>query len=152
MFNKNLFVLCFLLLFLVSPGCSKTDTSEYNYITPEELNTRLNAGEIAAGSLLMVSSQTEDEWASGHLSDAFPSFSRPLTEDAHFAKLDPFLDIAKNADADIIIICPRGGSGATRPFDYFLENGISKERLLILEGGQEAYNDAFPEDVVTGQG
>lgn len=151
MFNRNLFGLLFIMLFLVTIGCSKNndDTKEYNYISPAELKSRLDAGEITAGTLIMVSSQTEEEWASGYLPDAYPTYSRPLTEDAHFAKLDPFLNIAKDTDADIIIICPRGGSGARRPFDYFAENGISKDRLLLLEGGQEAYNKEFPEDVVT---
>jgi hypothetical protein len=149
---KLLLGVCLLLLFLVSlAGCSKSESPEaveYNYIYPAELKARLDAGEIEAGTLTMVSSQTEEECATGFLPDAYLTYSRPLTSDDHFAKLDPFLDIAKNTEADIVIICPRGQSGATRPFDYFLELGINRDRMLILEGGQEAYNKEFPEDIV----
>lgn len=83
----------------------------------------------------------------GHLKEAYLTYARPLETDADFAKLEPFLDLVKDTDQDIIIICPRGGSGATRPFDYFKERGIAPERMLILQGGQEAYNKAYPDDV-----
>jgi len=150
---KSLLGVCLLLLFsvILTGGCSKSESPEaveYNYISPAELKARLDAGEIAAGTLTMVSSQTEEECATGYLPDAFLTYSRPLTSDDHFAKLDPFLSIAQDTEADIVIICPRGQSGATRPFDYFLEQGINRDRMLILEGGQEAYNKEFPEDIV----
>jgi len=48
---------------------------------------------------------------------------------------------------DVALICPRGASGAERPYDYFKKHGIEERRLQILEGGQEAFNKAYPDDV-----
>lgn len=31
--------------------------------------------------------------------------------------------------------------------DYFKKNGVSEKRLMILEGGQGAFNKAYPADV-----
>ncbi len=34
------------------------------------------------------------------------------------------------------MICPKGGGGADRAYDFFLENGIKKENLFTLIDGQ----------------
>jgi hypothetical protein len=36
----------------------------------------------------------------------------------------------------VIIICPRGGGGADRAYDFFLKKGISKDNLFTLVDGQ----------------
>lgn len=122
--------------------------NDYNYISPQELKVRLDAGEIEQGKMIMISSQTNEEYASGHLAEAIPTYARPLKSEADYRKLDAVMEQIQTADTDIILICPRGKSGATLPFDYFKEKGIDTSRMLILNGGQEAYNKAFPQDVV----
>lgn len=153
--NKNIIALLVtlfvFLLFVVGCGQSGspagTGEPSYNYITPEQLKARLDAGDHDSGTMILVTTQTEEEYATGHLQEAYPTYARPLETDEDFAKLDPFLNMVKNTDQDIIILCPRGGSGATRPFDYFKERGIDTDRMLILQGGQEAYNEAFPDEI-----
>lgn len=145
--------LLFSMILLISSallvGCQSDNTKpEYNYISPKELKVRLDRGDIENGRMMMFTTQTEKEYATGYLEAAIPTYARPLEADADFRKLDPVLAQVKTTSEDIIIICPRGGSGATRPFDYFKENGINTDRMLILTGGQEAYNKVFPEDVV----
>ena len=137
-----------LVVFLAFVATACTQDDSYNYISPAELKERLDAGEVEQGSLVVFSSQTEEEWESGYLPQAIPTFARPLESDEDYAKLEPVLDKVRGTDADMVVICPRGGSGATRPCDYLMDHGIDEDRLLILEGGQEAYNDEFPEDVV----
>lgn len=144
-----LFSITFLICSALLVGCQSDNTKpDYNYISPEELKVRLDRGDITNGRMMMFTTQTEKEYASGYLEDAIPTYARPLETDADFSKLDPVLNQVRVTSEDIIIICPRGGSGATRPFDYFEENGIHPDRMLILTGGQEAYNRAFPDDVV----
>lgn len=141
------FILCLffaLSLSLTSIGVAK----DYNYISPQDLKVRLDAGEAENGKMIMISSQTSDEYASGHLAEAIPTYARPLKSEEDYRKLDAVMDQIQTADADIILICPRGKSGATLPFDYFEEKGIDTNRMLILTGGQEAYNKAFPQDVI----
>jgi thiosulfate/3-mercaptopyruvate sulfurtransferase len=143
---KKYFILCLtfaLSLTLASIAVAK----DYNYISPQELKIRLDAGEIEKGTMVMFSTQTEKEYATGYLPTAIQTFARPLESETDFRKLDPVLAKVKDTTEDIIIICPRGGSGATRPFDYFKQNGINPDRLLVLTKGQEAYNKAFPMDV-----
>ena len=145
-------LLMVLLLLLVAGlviGCdSSVDEDTYNYISTEELALRLDNGDIKNGEMIMVSSQTEEEWETGYLEEAIATHARPLETDEDFAKLDDALAQIEDGDMDVIIICPRGGSGATRPFDYFGENGVDTDRLLILEGGQEQMNDDYPDYVV----
>ena len=119
----------------------------YNYISPQELKVRIDAGEIEKGTMMMFSTQTEKEYATGYLPAAIQTFARPLEADADYRKLDPIIERVKGTSEDIIIICPRGGSGASRPFDYLKQNGIDPGRMLILTKGQEAYNKVYPQDV-----
>lgn len=141
--------LLILLLSVLVIGCGSSEDEEaYNYISTEELVERLDNGDIENGEMIMVSSQNEEEYESGYMEDAIQTFSRPLETDEDFAKLDDALAEIESGDMDVIIICPRGGSGATRPFDYFVENGVDSDRLLILSGGQEQMNDDYPDYVV----
>lgn len=132
-------------LFLAGNGECRKDG--YNYISIPDFKARMDAGDHENGSMVITTSQTEKEYATGCIKAAHPTFARPLKTDADFAKLNPFLEKIKNSDADVVLICPRGKSGAERPYDYFKKHGIDDSRLFILEGGQEAFNKAYPEDV-----
>lgn len=134
-----------LVLFLTSTGMCKK--SGYNYISIEEVKARLDAGDHKNGSMAIMTSQTEKEYKTGYIKAAFPTYARPLKTDADFAKLIPFLNKVKDTNEDIVFICPRGRSGAERPYDYFKKNGISEKRLMVMEGGQAAFNKAYPNDV-----
>lgn len=134
-----------LVLFLTGTGiCGKAG---YNYISVDEVKVRLDAGDHENGSMAIMTSQTEKEYKTGYIKAAYPTFARPLKTDADFAKLVPFLEKVKNTKEDIVFICPRGKSGAERPYDFFKKNGIDETRLNILEGGQAAFNKAYPKDV-----
>lgn len=134
-----------LVLSVATSGMCRKDG--YNYITVEEVKKHLDAGDFENGSMIITTSQTEKEYKTGYLEIAYPTFSRPLKTDEDFAKLEPFYNKVKDTDADIVFICPRGHSGAERPYDYFKKKGVSENRLFVMEGGQEAFNKAFPEAV-----
>ncbi|SFI27555.1 3-mercaptopyruvate sulfurtransferase SseA, contains two rhodanese domains [Tindallia magadiensis] len=143
---------CVFLLLITSfmTACNDNGQSEsYNYISAEDLKARIEAGDVESGKMVMIDSQTEEEFRESHLEGAIATFARPLESDEDFAKLDPALAKLQETDADIIILCPGGGSGATRPFDYFAENGIDEERMLILQDGVSNYVNTFPEDYLT---
>lgn len=131
-------------LTLTSIGIAK----DYNYISPQEFKARLDAGEVEQGKLMVFSTQDHKEFASGYLPVAVQTFARPLESEDDYRKLDIVLARAKATTEDIVVICPRGGSGATRPYDYLQKNGIDASRMFILTKGQEAYNKVFPGDVV----
>lgn len=134
-----------MVMFLTSTGmCQK---SGYRYISVQDMKVRMDAGDHENGSLAIMTSQTEKEYKTGYIKAAYPTYARPLKTDADYAKLIPFLNKVKNTNEDIIFICPRGKSGAERPYDYFKKNGFDEKRLMILKGGQEAFNKAYPKDV-----
>lgn len=134
-----------LVMFLTSTGmCEK---SGYNYISVQEMKARMDAGEHENGSLAIMTSQTEKEYKTGCIQAAYPTYARPLKTDADYAKLVPFLNKVKDTNEDIVFICPRGKGGAERPYDYFKKNGVDEKRLMILKGGQTAFNKAYPKDV-----
>ncbi len=139
-----------LLLMTLVVAAGVAQAADYNYISVADFKARMDAGDHENGKMAIMTSQTEEEYATGHLKAAFATFARPLESDADYAKLDPFLAKVKDSTEDIVIICPRGKGGATRPFDYFKKNGIAVERMLILEGGQEAFNAAYPDAIVKG--
>jgi hypothetical protein len=47
--------------------------------------------------------------------------------------------LIKASTDDVVIVCPRGGGGAKRTFDYYNAHGVEKERLLILEKGMDKW-------------
>jgi len=121
---------------------------DYNYISPQEFKARLDTGDVEQGKMMVFSTQNHKEFASGYLPAAVQTFARPLESEADYRKLDIVLARALKTTEDIVVICPRGGSGATRPYDYLEKNGIDSTRLFVLTKGQEAYNKVFPRDVV----
>jgi rhodanese-related sulfurtransferase len=151
--NRKLYGLLFTLLaviFLIT-STGECRKSGYNYISVSELKARMDAGDHTSGTLVLVTTQTEKEYAEGHIPAAYPTYARPLKSEADIAKLNPFLEKIKSTKEDVILICPRGHSGAEIPFDYFKKNGIATDRMLILDGGAEAYTKAYPNDVAYGK-
>jgi rhodanese-related sulfurtransferase len=39
-------------------------------------------------------------------------------------------------DQKVVVVCPRGGGGADRAYDFLLQSGIKKENLFTLTDGQ----------------
>ncbi len=148
--KKCLINLLLVTAFVLSTGSTTWVLAEdYNSISPQDLKTRLDRGDIEQGRLTLFSTQTEKEYAKGFLPTAIPTFARPLESKSDYRKLDPVLAHVKGSDTEIVIICPRGGSGARRAYDYFKEHGIEPGRMLLLEGGQEHYTKIYPQDVMT---
>lgn len=144
--NKYLSIFTALVLSLVMTATAPA--KDYNQISPQELKTRLDAGDVENGKLMIFSTQNPEEFSSGYLPVAIQTFARPLESEEDYRRLDIILARAKETTEDIVVICPRGGSGATRPYDYLEKNGIDPKRLFVLTKGQEAYNKACPQDVV----
>lgn len=144
---KKYLLICSALLIalaLVATASAK----DYNQISPQELKARIDAGDIINGKLMVFSTQNPKEFATGYLPQAIQTFARPLETEEDYRKLDIILARARMTTEDIVVICPRGGSGATRPYDYLEKNGIDGKRLLMLTKGQEGYNKVYPDDVV----
>ena len=104
----------------------------YQYISAADLKTKIDNN--AQGLLLDI--QVEDEFAEHHISGAVATFAYPVKSATDKQKLQKFIAAAKESNEPITIVCPRGGGGAKRAYDYLKEQGVTESRLKVLEGGQ----------------
>ena len=45
----------------------------------------------------------------------------------------------RDSGHDVVVICPRGGGGAKRCYDYLKSQGVPDAKLFILEGGVDKW-------------
>lgn len=122
-------------LLILATTVSAGEPPKYNYISVQALEARLTAGQPTN----LVDIQVEEEFARHHIKGAVPTYAYPVKSAADTVKLDGVIGQLKENDHPVVIVCPRGGGGATRTYDYLLAQGIAAERLLILEKGQDGW-------------
>ena len=125
----------FLLAILLIPGIAFSGDEKYNYISAADLETRLNANLPTN----IIDIQVEGEFNQHHIMGATPTYAYPVKSDADRTRLDTAIEQINGNNDPVVIVCPRGAGGAKRTYDYLLEKGISADRLLILERGQEGW-------------
>lgn len=103
----------------------------YQYITAEELQKRIQAGD----AMVLLDICPADEFAEGHIAGSIETNAFPTQTAEQRARLSKGLPAMQAGNDDVIIICPGGGGGARRTVDYYVEQGIAKERIYILEDG-----------------
>jgi rhodanese-related sulfurtransferase len=109
--------------------------SSYNYISPEETAKLIRE---TPSQVALVDIQVKEGFTKEHLKGALATYAYPVKTDAEKARLAELLPSFK-AGQKIVIVCPRGGGGAKRAYDFYVEKGVSKEQLLILTKGQEGW-------------
>ncbi|WNF35844.1 rhodanese-like domain-containing protein [Bacillaceae bacterium IKA-2] len=117
---------------LVLGACTSGDDGDYNIISAEEVKSKIENNE----SITLVDIQVEDEFDAHHIVGAIATYAYPASGEEDYAKLALLVDKLNTSEDPIVIVCPAGGGGATRTVDYYLEQGISAERVFILENGQ----------------
>lgn len=108
---------------------------KYNYITAEETAALIRT---APESVVIVDIQEKPGFDKEHLKGAVDTYAYPVKTDAEKVALAAVLPSIKPGQK-VVIVCPRGGGGADRAYDFYLENGISKDQLFTLKGGQEKW-------------
>ncbi len=127
-------VLALVLLVLIHSPLSAGE-KQYNTMLPEELKNRIQAGT----SQCILDIQVEEEFSEHHIRGAVPTYAYPVKTDEEKARLETEVARLKGSDDPVIIVCPRGGGGARRTYEYLLEKGIADDRLFILEKGQAGW-------------
>lgn len=107
----------------------------YNYISQDSMKQRLETKE----PMLIVDICPAPQFAKGHLPGSIETNAYPVKTDAERAKLTPTLAMLKASSKPVVVVCPGGGGGAKRTVDYLEDNGIAKDRLLILEKGMNGW-------------
>lgn len=112
-----------------------------NYIEPQELKELLDKKQ----PVILVDIQPAADFEKHHLAGAIETNAFPAKTDEEKKRLDKTLPIIKASKAPVVVICPRGKSGAKNSYEYLVSQGISEDRMQILEGGvyEWPYADLF---------
>jgi len=107
----------------------------FNYVKADDFKQWLESGK----AMVLVDIQAKNEFPLHHFKDSIETNAYPLDTEEQRKLLDPAVIAAKKAGADVVVICPRGGGGAKKAYDYLKSQGIANEKLYILEGGVEKW-------------
>ena len=131
---KILAISAVVLTALLTLGCGGQvkENAKYNYITVDETAKLMRED---ASKLVLVDIQEKPDFEEEHLKGAISTYAYPVKTDAEKARLAELLPNIK-PDQKVVIVCPRGGGGADRAYDFYLEKGLKKEQLFTLKGGQ----------------
>ncbi|MDK9718675.1 MAG: rhodanese-like domain-containing protein [Trichlorobacter sp.] len=120
-----------IVLFLVLTIATASIAMAANYIEPQELKELLDKKK----SVILVDIQPAADFEKQHLPGSIETNAFPAKTDEEKARLDKALAIIKTSKDPVIVVCPRGKSGAKNSYNYLESKGISEERMQILEGG-----------------
>ena len=102
-----------------------------NYIAPANLKKMLDAKQ----EVILVDIQPAADFAKHHLPGSIETNAFPAKSDEEKARLNKTLPAINASKAQVIVLCPRGKSGAKNSYEYLQSKGVPETRLQILEGG-----------------
>ncbi len=120
------------IIFLVSGLAHAASATDYNFISAETLNHRINS----ESSMIIIDICPVEQFAEGHIKGSIETNAYPVKTEAEKARLAEYLSKIKASTDDVVIVCPKGAGGTKRTFDFYGDNGVEKGRLLILEKGR----------------
>jgi len=123
----SLFFICFL-----NMGALLTS---YNYVSQDDFKQWLEGEK----PMIIVDIQDKEAFAKQHFKGSIETNAYPVKTDAERASIDPVVEQFKASNQDVVIVCPRGGGGAKRCYDYMKSQGVPDEKLFILEGGADKW-------------
>ena len=103
----------------------------YNIISADRVKGFIEQQE----PVILVDIQPEKDFAEHHLTGSIETNAYPVKSADDKTKLDRTLSLIEESTAPVVVVCPRGGGGAQKAYDYLKSQGVAEERLVILEGG-----------------
>jgi len=121
--------------------------AEINYKSADEFKIMLDS----KAPVIIADIQKTNDFKMHYFFSAVETGSYPVKTDAQKEKLTKIVTLYETSGNDIVIVGPRGGSGAKRAQAYLLEHNVPAEKIFILEGGIKGwpYKEMFI-DVSTG--
>lgn len=118
-------------LFFVLSIASATVALAANYIEPQELKELFDKKK----PVILVDIQPETDFEVQHLPGSIETNAFPAKTDEEKARLDKALTVIKASKDPVVVVCPRGKSGAKNSYQYLESKGVPEDRMQILEGG-----------------
>ena len=116
-----------------------------NFIESEDLKKLIDQKQ----ELILVDIQPAADFEKHHLPGSIETNAFPAKTAEEKARLDKVLPMISQSKALVIVICPRGKSGAKNSYDYLLSKGVAEDRIKILEDGIHGWE--FEDMLVTGR-
>ena len=110
---------------------STTTLLAANYIEPQELKVLLDRKQ----PVILVDIQPTADFEKQHLPGSIETNAFPASKDEEKARLDKVLTVIKASKSPVIVICPRGKTGAKNSYNYLESKGVAEDRMQILEDG-----------------
>ena len=110
---------------------SATSAMAANYIEPQELKELFDKKK----PVILIDIQPAADFEKQHLPGSIETNAFPAKTDEEKARLDKALPIIQASKDPVVVVCPRGKSGAKNSYNYLESKGISEDRMTILEGG-----------------
>ncbi len=129
------FLLCLIAVFFGTTTASASLFDGYNFISADDLQKRIEA----KSPMILVDICTVEQFAKAHIPGSIETNAYPVETDEQRAALGHLLPQIQKSSDDVIILCPRGGGGAKRTYDFYKANGVAESRLLILKNGVEKW-------------
>ena len=109
--------------------------ADYRYVSPETVKTWIETDK----PVTIVDIQVKEEFESHHIPGSIATYSYPVKTDQEKARIGETVSGILGGDEPVVVVCPRGGGGAKRCYDYLKAQSVPEERLLILEKGMEGW-------------
>jgi rhodanese-related sulfurtransferase len=109
--------------------------SGYNYISPENLQNKIKGG----SPMILLDICPAHKFSKGHIAGSIETNAYPVETELEKQRLAQVLPKIAFSTEDIVIVCPRGGGGAKRTFDFYQSKGVDGKRMLILEKGIDGW-------------
>lgn len=109
--------------------------SSYNYITADELLSWLKSKK----QFYIIDIQPKKDFDDEHIVGAIPTYAFPAKTAEEKKRLDPAVEKVKKDNLPVVVVCPRGKSGAENAYDYIKSKGIDEKRLYLLKDGMSGW-------------
>jgi rhodanese-related sulfurtransferase len=106
-----------------------------NYVKADVFRQWLETGK----HLIIVDIQPANDFEKQHFKGAIETNAFPAKTEEEKKLIDKTLPAINASKGDVVIICPRGRSGASNTYDYLKSKGVPEGRLYILEGGIDGW-------------
>lgn len=121
----------YLVLVLAFVFVLTTSAFASNMVKPDEFKKWLETGK----KMIIVDIQPAKDFEKQHFKGSIETNAFPAKTDEEKKRLDKTIPVIQSSKDDVVIICPRGRSGATNTHEYLKSKGIPENRIYILEGG-----------------
>lgn len=140
-------ILFAIVFFFIGCGGKVEQQAKYNYISAEDTAKLIRK---TPEKVVLIDIQEKDDFAEEHLKGAIPTYAYPVKTEEEKIKIGKYVSKI-TMDQTVVVICPKGGGGANRAYDFLLSQGVKKDKLFTLTDGQYGWPREKITDVIIQQ-